>query len=829
MKRKMPKVLLAFALVCALTLGTVVASFAADVAENTEYQDGQVIDGSTGWNTADGDNYLITYNGTVVKFTNDPFIRDEENWSNFVFETVSSEEADGITLRADAYGWTYGDGVNTPWYNVDYNWDWDDFNAICTENTEITLIAYLYDDWEVDFIIEFGNSGYYLKYYVCYDEGVPAELWFHLGSDGGKVTVNSVEYIEPQEIESVSVDYLETTEYICDSSLNLDGTEVTVTYANGLEEILTLKNGYAMDSYGNTFRAYLVIYYEDWDYDESFWDGSTLYNAGTGTLWLSVSDLHGEYVADIETTAEITVKELELSDILEAGVTELELDVTYETDIAEEGAWVWYSFTPETSGYYVFKSFNNEIDSYVELYVSYDGEEIYYCASDDDSAGEGNNFLLKYYMEEGVTYYYKARAWSDSYVGIYEVTLTEGKAITSISVGDLSQAEFVQYVDYFNFTGTVVTVTYEDDTTAEVVVDYRTAVDAYGNYIYCYVMYKGSSYSQVRMPAGEYTVTFYTDDWSATDESKTVSVIAIEDYESYCDAELLDTEYSVEAESETAAWFAFTPEEDGYYYFVFNVDSDAYSIGWWTDSVTYFYYESEDEENDEYGYVYRGWASEAYDEDGNWMYVEYGDYTQNVYEMTAGVTYYIPCWYYGYTEEYELADAATMTMLVGQVGHEHSYTAENITWIWSEDHLSATASLRCDTCSEALTGTAEVTTVTTEATETTDGSIVYTATVTLNGNVYTNTYTETIPATGETTTTEATETTTTEADETTTEADETTEASTTATSSDADPDGTNSTGSTGPNTGDVATWGYYVLLLGAAAVAAVLAKKKVNA
>lgn len=67
---------------------------------------------------------------------------------------------------------------------------------------------------------------------------------------------------------------------------------------------------------------------------------------------------------------------------------------------------------------------------------------------------------------------------------------------------------------------------------------------------------------------------------------------------------------------------------------------------------------------------------------------------------------------------------------------------------WSEDHSACTASVTCSECGDSKTYECEVTIKTTEATATTDGSTVYTATVTINEHTYTDTFTVTIPATG---------------------------------------------------------------------------------
>lgn len=67
---------------------------------------------------------------------------------------------------------------------------------------------------------------------------------------------------------------------------------------------------------------------------------------------------------------------------------------------------------------------------------------------------------------------------------------------------------------------------------------------------------------------------------------------------------------------------------------------------------------------------------------------------------------------------------------------------------WSEDHSACTASVTCSECGDSKAYECEVTSETTEATATTDGATVYTATVTIGETAYSDTFTVTIPATG---------------------------------------------------------------------------------
>lgn len=86
--------------------------------------------------------------------------------------------------------------------------------------------------------------------------------------------------------------------------------------------------------------------------------------------------------------------------------------------------------------------------------------------------------------------------------------------------------------------------------------------------------------------------------------------------------------------------------------------------------------------------------------------------------------------------------------LTVQLFTEHNY-GETV-FVWSNDYTSASAVFSCEWCGDLQTIEAEVTSVTTEATCTQDGEIVYTAVVTFDGETYTDTKTVTLPATGHT-------------------------------------------------------------------------------
>jgi hypothetical protein len=70
--------------------------------------------------------------------------------------------------------------------------------------------------------------------------------------------------------------------------------------------------------------------------------------------------------------------------------------------------------------------------------------------------------------------------------------------------------------------------------------------------------------------------------------------------------------------------------------------------------------------------------------------------------------------------------------------HEYGSPA----WTWSDDHNSASVTLTCSGCDNTKSYPATVSAVRTEPTTEAEGSIVYTATVTVDGQEYTDTFTE---------------------------------------------------------------------------------------
>lgn len=78
---------------------------------------------------------------------------------------------------------------------------------------------------------------------------------------------------------------------------------------------------------------------------------------------------------------------------------------------------------------------------------------------------------------------------------------------------------------------------------------------------------------------------------------------------------------------------------------------------------------------------------------------------------------------------------------------EHDYDVNNISWSWT-GFTSATATIKCKNCIDEKVLNATITSKTIPATASEDGKVVYTATITFNGNNYTNVKEDKIPTTG---------------------------------------------------------------------------------
>jgi hypothetical protein len=93
---------------------------------------------------------------------------------------------------------------------------------------------------------------------------------------------------------------------------------------------------------------------------------------------------------------------------------------SYDVVIDEAGEMVYFVFTATESRSYTIQSSNNSGDTYGHLYNASQGQ----MASDDDGAGNGNNFKITYTLTAGETYYIGVRMYSNTTTGTFTVTIS---------------------------------------------------------------------------------------------------------------------------------------------------------------------------------------------------------------------------------------------------------------------------------------------------------------------------------------------------------------------------------------------------------------------
>lgn len=186
---------------------------AGTTCQLSAYALGLLVDGSTVWNSMGGDQFLLKDDFDVaIRFYNEAFIRDNNNWSNFVFEILGGADTKGITLRSDNYGWLFGDGSQEPTFVNERTWgdDWSNWANICNKQF-VVLNAKKTDANTVVVKITFEESEAVETYTITYPSGVPSEMRIQVGADGGKVWLS---------------------EFVDNASIGLQGNTITWTSSN---------------------------------------------------------------------------------------------------------------------------------------------------------------------------------------------------------------------------------------------------------------------------------------------------------------------------------------------------------------------------------------------------------------------------------------------------------------------------------------------------------------------------------------------------------------------------------------------------------------------
>lgn len=176
--------------------------------EDIDYgADGKLVDGTQGINTQGGGAINI-YDGyyTNVYFKNEPFLKGNENWFNFLIEASAPAGVKKYIMRADKWGWSDGAGEEPSMDCVlGSTWNWDNYHTFSAGNVIVSVCKY--DTKNLKFYIQF-SSGDTEIYTLTYPSGIPEGLQFYVGTEGGKVTQNKITFTEsmPNSIGAITLD-----------------------------------------------------------------------------------------------------------------------------------------------------------------------------------------------------------------------------------------------------------------------------------------------------------------------------------------------------------------------------------------------------------------------------------------------------------------------------------------------------------------------------------------------------------------------------------------------------------------------------------------------
>ncbi|MCD8118371.1 MAG: GDSL-type esterase/lipase family protein [Lachnospiraceae bacterium] len=413
--------------------------------------------------------------------------------------------------------------------------------------------------------------------------------------------------------------------------------------------------------------------------------------------------------------------------------------------------------------------------------------------------------------------------------------------VTNVEVVELNADEFT-VGDSPNLADMTILVTYSDDSTKTLTFDegmdylYDDDDYDYSNFIE-YFLYNVVTYEEdgevieyvdsywygYPIPdEGEYLVGFIvsgTDSWQYiyTDTSVTISALLASSLENVTSLTLNETYTTNLEETGDWVWYSYTPEASGYYVFQ---SSNNYQEDNYVDPFVELYSLNSD------GTLTYITYNDDYDDENFYLY----------YYLTEGVTYYFKTRsfmdsYVGLydveltSEEETTTETDAETVLAAAIAQLEAVIAEaealNESDYSAEDWAAIQAAL---TSAQAVLADLVANGTDTSYT-TTEILAIYQALTT----AVTETETETTSEEDTSSTTEADEdeSDTTTAEEDTTEAEgDTTEAEEETTATSTDGTDTASTGDSSTGTGDISTWIYFVLLIGAAAGAVLVAKKK---
>ena len=373
--------------------------------------------------------------------------------------------------------------------------------------------------------------------------------------------------VQDDEVKSVSA-----TNVLLDGVAGIPfytSADLEVTYTGGRDAVRTCQFNYEEVSLGDSYTTdgtEITVTLEDAD-GNTYGLGSRL-AAGTYTMKFTC----GYIVSEPYT---VSIKQMSDSPLYKGPVN---LNEDTEVESPPQGV-AYYSFEAPTAGNY----YMDTCDSSYRVYVD-DGKNSY-------SVYDGNNW----YQEEQQT----------AYIGFYGGSLnSDANEDAIMKIKTQSEIDFIEYKPesttaiegldnlwrYSDMPG-LLTLTYKDDTTDTLRAEFgNTVYDKQGQAVYsetCAV--DGEKETSVDwneignvLPAGTYRIYFMLQP-EAQDSDNSVNVhtdLTVNElnYDSLTPLEM--GEHVLEAGELQKKWYSFSPEEDGYYHFDWNVgDSSGDSEG----------------------------------------------------------------------------------------------------------------------------------------------------------------------------------------------------------------------------------------------------------
>lgn len=233
-------------------------------------------------------------------------------------------------------------------------------------------------------------------------------------STGGEVITSLVKLLFPEIWETTlqeAIDYFETLSEVLKCTENIDSTEVIA---------IKCKYQYETD---------VISFMPSLDNDENF-----VYSSNTINAYNSESHTYGKiYLLNSFTDYEDFIENGYVNgkdDINTCPPIDIELNEIKQGNIIS-GKYYWYKFTAPVSGEYQFYT-EGSTDTYGELFstvVAARSTVNRLSNGYNDDSGDGNNFLLKYYLEANQTVYLRVRGWNWTRTGSFNITVETAEHI----------------------------------------------------------------------------------------------------------------------------------------------------------------------------------------------------------------------------------------------------------------------------------------------------------------------------------------------------------------------------------------------------------------